>query len=354
MKILTVVGARPQFIKAKPVSDALAAAGIDECLVHTGQHYDEGMSAVFFSELGLRTPDANLGVGSGSHASQTARMLTGIETLVTEQRPDYLLVYGDTNSTLAGALAAAKLGIPVAHVEAGLRSFNRHMPEEVNRVVTDHLSTLHFCPSDTAVANLAREGITTAVHNVGDVMHDALIAFQDTALRRSEILRREHLQAQGYYLVTIHRAENTDDGLRLVRMLEYLATLDLPVILPLHPRTRAVLTRAGYALTKTDKLRVVEPMGYLDTLALTRQAAAVLTDSGGLQKEAYWFGVRCLTLREETEWIETLENGWNQICGLVPERVATALRKRPHGGQAPIYGTGTAARQIAAILESKG
>jgi UDP-GlcNAc3NAcA epimerase len=271
MKILTVVGARPQFVKAWPVSAALRAAGCTEYLLHTGQHYDDQMSGRFFTELGLRTPDANLNVGSGSHADQTGRMLVGIEQHLVAQKPDWILVYGDTNSTLAGALAAAKLGVPIAHVEAGLRSFNRRMPEEINRVAVDHISTRLYCPSALAVSNLAREGITQGVAQVGDVMFDALRHFGAIARERSDLLARLKLSPRGYYLATIHRAENTDDPVRLRSLLEALGGLDRPVILPLHPRTRAALDAAGGKGLPAG-VRVIEPLGYLDMLAATQSA----------------------------------------------------------------------------------
>jgi UDP-GlcNAc3NAcA epimerase len=346
MKILTVVGARPQFIKHWPVSAALRRTGCAEFLLHTGQHYDADMSERFFTELDLRPPDANLGIGSGSHGEQTGRMLAGIETHLVAQKPDWILVYGDTNSTLAGALAAAKLGLPVAHVEAGLRSFNRRMPEEINRVLTDHLSSRLFCPSPHSIENLVREGISAGVSLVGDVMFDALRHFRAVANARSDALAKLRLSPEHYYLATIHRAENTDDPARLLQLLETLATLDRPVVLPLHPRTRAVLGRNGCTLP-TGGLRVLEPLGYLDMLALTQAAAAILTDSGGLQKEAYWLGVRCITLRAETEWVETLTGRWNQLAGTDPGCIRAALTRAPQEARQPFYGSGDAAERIA-------
>lgn len=349
MKVLTVVGARPQFIKACPVSSALAAAGVAEFLVHTGQHYDERMSDLFFSELGLRAPDANLGIGSGPHGEQTGRMLAGIEQQLIAQKPDWVLVYGDTNSTLAGALAAAKLHIPIAHVEAGLRSFNRAMPEEINRVLTDHASTRLFCPSEMAVSNLGKEGISAGVFLVGDVMFDAFRHFLPIASSRSRLLANLGLQPRQYYLCTIHRAENTDDPARLSALADTLERLDHPVILPLHPRTRAVLARNGIA-PRGGMLRLIEPLGYLDMLVASQHAAAILTDSGGLQKEAHWLGTPCLTLREETEWGETLEGGWNQLVGIDPRRIDGALQRPPSGPRRPLYGDGSAAQRIAAAF----
>jgi UDP-GlcNAc3NAcA epimerase len=349
MKVLTIVGARPQFIKAWPTSLALRAAGFDETVIHTGQHYDEQMSGQFFSELGLAAPHVNLGVGSGPHGAQTGKMLAAIETELIARRPDWVLVYGDTNSTLAGALAAAKLHLPVAHIEAGLRSFERRMPEEINRVLTDHLSARLFCPSPEAVGNLTREGITAGVHRVGDVMFDALLHFSAIAEQKSHALARLGLTSRGYFLATVHRAENTDDSARLRALLATLADLPLPTIMPLHPRTRARLEQVG-PLPARSSLRLIDPVGYLDMLALTRHSEAVLTDSGGLQKEAFWLGTRCVTLREQTEWVETLAGNWNQLAGTDPDRIHLALTTKPFGERQPHYGTGDAARQIAAEL----
>lgn len=351
MKVLTVVGARPQFIKAWPVGRALREAGIDEHLVHTGQHYDERMSQVFFEEMGIRRPDQNLDVGSASHGMQTGRMLEALERVMIDQRPDWALVYGDTNSTLAGALAACKLGIPIAHVEAGLRSFNRSMPEEHNRVLTDHCSELLLCPTQTAVDNLAREGVTRRVHLVGDVMYDAVLHFGAMARERSRILEECRAGDGGYYLATIHRAYNTDGGERLLALLRALDELDAPVVLPLHPRTRARLTEHA-PRTAFSRLRLMDPVGYLDMLRLEQGARAIITDSGGVQKEAYFFGVPCFTLRPETEWVETLASGWNTLVG----DDASALRRivpefrRPSTQQPPLFGTGDAAQRIAALL----
>lgn len=348
MKILTVVGARPQFIKAWPTSTALREAAIEEIVVHTGQHYDERMSGLFFTELGLREPAVNLGIGSGTHGAQTGRMIEALEQVIAKYAPDGVLVYGDTNSTLAAALAAAKLHVPVAHVEAGLRSFNRRMPEEINRVLTDHVSTILFCPSTQAVTHLAREGITAGVQCVGDVMYDALLHFRAVAAAKSRLPASLGLAGGGYYLATIHRAENTDDPARLKSLLDALAALDAPVVLPLHPRTRACLPTI--AERDNSSLRFVEPLGYLDMLAITGNAKAVLTDSGGLQKEAYWLGVRCITLREETEWTETLQHGWNQLTGIDPDKMRKALAQLPAGPRGAHYGQGDAALRIAREL----
>ena len=318
VRIMTVVGARPQFVKVAPVSRALAAiAGVEEELVHTGQHYDHNMSDAFFEELDIERPAHRLTVSGGGHGSMTGRMLQEIEPLIEARAPHVLLVYGDTNSTLAGALAAAKLHVPVAHVEAGLRSFNKRMPEEINRILTDHVSDLLLCSTQAGIDNLAAEGVTRGVHHVGDVMFDATMSVAERARARSDALERLGLAAGGYALATIHRAENTDDDARLARIMAYLpqAAQGRPVVLPLHPRTRGALQRAGItheALAATG-VRLVEPVGYLDMQRLLADAALVLTDSGGVQKEAYFHQVPCVTLRDETEWVETVEAGWNRL-----------------------------------------
>jgi UDP-GlcNAc3NAcA epimerase len=326
MKIVTIIGARPQFIKASPVSKALQQAGHPEFLVHTGQHYDYGMSQVFFEELGLPEPDVNLNVGSGNHGCQTGRMLIGIEEIFLNEKPDWVMVYGDTNSTLAGALAAVKLHIPMAHVEAGLRSFNREMPEEHNRVLTDHCADLLFCPTLTAVDNLAKEGIIRGVHLVGDVMYDAVLHFSIIALQRSTIMADLQLQKKGYLLATVHRPSNTDIPENLRNILAALAQADELVVLPLHPRTRAVVRHMNIDLSDWPSIRVIEPQGYLDMLMLEQNARMILTDSGGMQKEACWLGVPCITMREETEWIETVQSGWNTLTGPDPARIKAAIQ----------------------------
>jgi UDP-GlcNAc3NAcA epimerase len=338
--ILTVVGARPQFVKAAPMSRALAAAGLRETIVHTGQHFDPGMSATFFDELAIPAPGYTLDVHSLGHGAMTGRILERIEAVMLQERPDLVLVYGDTNSTLAGALAAAKLRIPVAHVEAGLRSFNRQAPEEVNRVVVDHISTLLFCPTRAAVANLAAEGVTRQVHAVGDVMYDATLGAIGTALARSRILETHGLAPGGYAVATLHRAENTEDPARFEALLAWLreAAAERPVIMPAHPRTRDLLRRLQPAI---GAIRVIEELGFLDMVALLHSAAVVLTDSGGLQKEAYFHRVPCVTLRDETEWIETIEAGWNRLW--------TVPGYRPRR-EIPDYGQGDAAPRIAAII----
>lgn len=327
MKIATVIGARPQFIKAAPVSRALRSvnhgAEIKEVLIHTGQHYDANMSQVFFDDLGLPVPNYNLGIGSGSHGWQTGEMLAAVEAILVKEAPDCLLIYGDTNSTLAGALAAAKLHIPVAHVEAGLRSFNRRMPEEVNRVVTDQLSDLLFVPTNTAAANLVAEGITRGVHLVGDVMEDAMAEHLVIAETRSRILRELELSPNNYLLVTVHRAENTDSRERLNEICAALADLsaDWPIVWPVHPRTRKYLDSRSFS----TKIVLLEPVGYLDMLILEQNAAAILTDSGGVQKEARWLEVPCITLRSETEWLETLHGGWNRLAGADARGILKAM-----------------------------
>lgn len=352
MKIVTVVGARPQFIKASAVSRVLREAGHTEFLVHTGQHYDYGMSQVFFDELGIPAPDVNLGIGSDLHGAQTAAMLAGIEQVLLEQHPDWLLVYGDTNSTLAGALAAAKLRIPVAHVEAGLRSFNRIMPEEINRVVTDHLSTLLFCPSQTSVDNLAAEGINRGVHLVGDVMADALRFAVRQAGERSTILDRLDLSECNYLLVTVHRAENTDDLSRLKNIVVALDDLKWPIVFPIHPRTHRALKDLGYGFSAS--VITTEPLGYLDMVCLEASARMILTDSGGVQKEAYWLGVPCITLRDETEWVETVELGWNMLVGADQARIVDAVHSfiLPTS-HPPLYGLDDAVSSIVNVLGDK-
>ncbi len=347
MKVLTVVGARPQFIKASAVSACLRERH-HEVLLHTGQHYDAAMSAQFFRELRLPSPDIALGVGSGSHAEQTGKMMIGIEQAITAERPDAVLLYGDTNSTLAGALAAAKSQVPIAHVEAGLRSFNRTMPEEINRVMTDALSSWLFCPGDVAAANLAREGVTRGVHVVGDVMADVLTRF-GRGHDGSGPPSRFGVSADGYFLATVHRAENTDDAVRLGAIVEALSRLPLPVLLPAHPRLTQAMTAAR--VNAGPQVRVIEPVGYLEMMALTRHARVVLTDSGGLQKEAYWLGVPCVTLRDETEWVETVTAGWNALAGSSPERIVAAATNavRP-AMHPPLYGNGRAAATIVNLL----
>jgi UDP-N-acetylglucosamine 2-epimerase len=453
MKICTIIGVRPQFIKATAVSRAIKKKEgqrpifsekkkgavpnfpIEEILIHTGQHYDDGMSAVFFRELEIPEPKYNLEIGSGPHGRQTGRMLAAIEEVLLAEQPDWVLVYGDTNSTLAGVLAAAKLHIPIAHVEAGLRSFNRRMPEEINRIVADQLSTLLFCPSQVAVDNLAAEGIGgnpgraphfpsekkgrcpsfsiekkgavpifPTVVVTGDVMADALQFAAAKAAAQSEILDRLGIQPQRYILATVHRAENTDDPQRLSHImaaLEELAERE-PVILPVHPRTQKILEAThpsrltsdsshltpraarltpdasqsttgrrahpdtsscphregvggGRPSPKTSGLKLIDPLGYFDIIALEKSARMLLTDSGGMQKEAYWFGVPCVTLRDETEWVETVASGWNVLTGADRSRIVTAVRTfKPPAARPPLYGDGQAAEKIVHTLSVKG
>ncbi len=353
MKILTVVGARPQFIKAAPVSRALQAAGLDEFLVHTGQHYDANMSQIFFDELGIPQPDLNLGVGSGPHGRQTGEMLIRLEEVMMAETPDLVLVYGDTNSTIAAALAAVKLNIPLAHVEAGLRSFNRTMPEEHNRVLTDHCADLLFCPTQTAVDNLTNEGVTRGVHLTGDVMYDAALMFSDRAQRQSDVLARLGLVPKSYLLATIHRPHNTDYPDRLAGILEAFARLQEPVILPIHPRTRKKIADLGLDVgdLAARGVRIIDPVGYLDMLMLEQNARLILTDSGGIQKEAYFFRVPCITLRNDTEWWETLDAGWNVLVGWDADKILHYVRAlAPQGDPPPIFGDGHAAEKIADLI----
>jgi UDP-N-acetylglucosamine 2-epimerase len=328
MRILSVVGARPQFIKAAPLQRALAARH-DVIAIHTGQHYDDNMSGVFFRELEIPEPDVHLGVGSGTHARQTAAMFERLEPVMIAQQPDCVVVYGDTNTTLAAAVVAAKLVVPVAHVEAGLRSFNRAMPEEQNRVVTDHLSRLLLCPTDIAVRNLAAEGVTRGVHQVGDVMEEALIAAATRAQAASDVLERLHVRAGEYALVTVHRAENTDNETRLAAILRAINGIDGEVVFPMHPRTRQATARINWQ--PRAHVKVIDPLGYLDMVRVEASARVILTDSGGVQKEAHWLGVPCVTLRDETEWISTLAHGRNVLAGADAERIV-ALAHAARGG----------------------
>jgi UDP-N-acetylglucosamine 2-epimerase len=332
MKILTVVGARPQFIKLAPLSKILRENGINEIIVHTGQHYDENMNDLFFKELEIPEPDYNLGIGSGNHGEQTGKMLIEIEKIILKENPDLVIVYGDTNSTLAGALAASKLHIKLAHVEAGLRSFNKRMPEEINRVLTDHVSDILFCPTQTAVENLKNEGITNGVYLVGDVMFDALLHFSKISDMKSVILERLNIKPKEYYLTTIHRAENTDNYERLKNILTAFSKMDEIVVFPIHPRTRKMISYYGLdGFLENDNVKVIDPVGYLDMLKLEKNAKAILTDSGGVQKEAFWLKVPCITLRDETEWIETVNLGWNRLVGSNVEKILEAVRDLKFG-----------------------
>ena len=347
---MTIVGARPEFIQSTPVSRALRQASHQELLVHTGQHYDNEMSHVFFEELSLHEPYKNLGCGSGSQGVQTGRILARVEAVMLEERPDWVLVYGDTNSTLAGALAAAKLHIPVAHVEAGMRSFNRRMPEEINRVLTDHISSALFCPTDTAVKNLRDEGITEHVYKVGDVTYEASLYCSPIAEDKSTIFEDMNLEKKHYYLATVHRPRNTDDDERLQSILNAFGRLEYPVVFLAHPRVRKVI-EAGVCVVP-ENVRMALPVGYLDMLLLERHAKMILTDSGGIQKEAYFHAVPCVTLREETEWVETVEAGWNRLVGADEELIVSAVTEwHPPETRPPIFGDGRTATKIISILE---
>jgi UDP-GlcNAc3NAcA epimerase len=349
MKVVSIVGARPQFIKLAPVSRALRLRH-QEVIVHTGQHYDENMSSIFFDEMTIPAPDYNLEIGSGLHGQQTGQMLAAIEQVLLDERPSVVVVFGDTNSTLAGALAAAKLHLPVAHVEAGLRSFNREMPEEINRVLTDHVSTQLYCPTETGVRNLANEGITADVENVGDVMYDVVREVQPRLGQHARLLQQTlDLVPQDYVVVTIHRPANTDDPAALRSIAQALNACAVPVIFPVHPRTRNAMIQ--YDISWSDHVRQIEPVGHLDLLALASQASHVVTDSGGVQKEAFLVGTPCITLREETEWPETTAGGWNVLVGTHTEAISAALaRPRPAVLQENPFGHGDAAERIAATL----
>ncbi|MHB8055483.1 MAG: non-hydrolyzing UDP-N-acetylglucosamine 2-epimerase [Candidatus Aminicenantales bacterium] len=372
MKIATIVGARPQFIKAAPVSRAVraaAAAGADisEILIHTGQHYDDNMSAVFFEELDIPAPDYDLEIGSAAHGAQTGAMLAAIERILERERPDIVLIYGDTNSTLAGALAAAKRNIPIAHVEAGLRSYDRKMPEEINRVVADRLSTLLFCPSKVAAANLRKEGIRKGVHIVGDVMAEAIAEAACRAKEREARggadfgLARLGLKEGGFILATVHRAENTDDPIRLKHILDALEafTREKTVVFPIHPRTKKMIAAAGWKPQRAEKagktagtgIRFIDPVGHLEMARLESAAAMILTDSGGVQKEAYWLKVPCVTLRERTEWVETVSSGWNVLAGADPKKIVRTVKnfKRPEK-YVPLYGYAPRAKAASARI----
>jgi UDP-N-acetylglucosamine 2-epimerase len=348
MKILSVVGARPEFIQAMPVSQAIHAYH-QEILVHTGQHYDYKMSQQFFDELEIPSPHYNLGVGSASQARQTAEMMVSMEDVLLKEQPDYVIVRGDTNSTLAATLVASKLGIPFAHIEAGERSFNRRMPEEVNRLVVDSLADRHFCVSQTAVHHLQAEGISDSVLQVGDVMLDALLFALPMARAKSDVLQRLNLRSRKYSLVTIHRAANTDDPSRLNAILSALYQTGETIILPVHPRTRKVLESLNIHFE--NNLQIIDPVGYFDMLVLEENARLIATDSGGVQREAYYLSVPCLTLRDETEWTATVETGWNRLVGADKKMILENwLGFLPPAAHPPIYGTGVAAQQIAEVL----
>lgn len=353
VKVLTVVGARPQFIKAAAVSRAIQARSpeISEILVHTGQHFDENMSAVFFEELQIPEPAYNLQISSGSHGAMTGRMLGAIEKVILQEKPDYVLIYGDTNSTLAAALAASKLHIPIAHVEAGLRSYNMRMPEEINRILSDRVSSLLLCPTEQAVDNLRREGITDNVHNIGDVMFDVALHVRELARSKSNFMQGHGLRDGEFVLATCHRQENTDSPDRLMAIVEALERLshDRRIVLPLHPRTKRLLD--GAMLQKLAAVTIVDPLGFLDMVALEKAAAVILTDSGGVQKEAFFYRVPCVTMRDETEWVETVELGWNRLVGANTDEIVRAVTEsadprlaRPEASSP--YGNGHAAAEV--------
>ena len=351
MKIVSIVGARPEFIQAAPVSRALRHHH-QEILVHTGQHYDYRMSQVFFEHLNLPQPDVNLEVGSGSHGAQTGEMLVRLERVLIELHPDLVIVRGDTNSTLVGALAAAKLAIPLVHIEAGERSFNKRMPEEINRLVADRLSDLLFCVTRTAVRHLSDEGIVAGVHYSGDVMLDALQQNLATARERSVILQRIGLQPGNYLLATVHRASNTDDPENLLGIVTALNSIQEPIVFPVHPRTQAAIEHLNLSFAR--HVSAIEPVGYLDMLALESNARAILTDSGGVQREAYFLSILCITLRKETELTETVEVGWNRLVGTEPDRILETVHNfMPPAEHPPLFGDGHAAERIAAIIEAR-
>ena len=350
MKILTVVGARPQFIKAAAVSNIIRK-NHEEILVHTGQHYDANMSEIFFEELGIPRPNYNLEIGSGNHGKQTGNMLIALEDIYLKEKPDLVLVYGDTNSTLAGALCASKLLIPVAHVEAGLRSFNMSMPEEQNRILTDHISRILFVPTESAEKNLKREGIEKGVFNVGDVMFDATLHFKGLAEQKSKIVDKLNLDRGQYVLATIHRAENTNDPKRLKGIIEALNECGKKVVLPLHPRTKKYIEEYGFSLN--NNIEIIEPIGPLDMINLEMNAEKIVTDSGGVQKEAFFMAKPCITMRDETEWIETVENGWNVIVGTDKEKIVDSiLNFYPTKEQQKIFGNGNSSELILNIINN--
>ena len=348
MKAASVVGARPQFVKIAPVSRELRKSS-EEILIHTGQHYDTELSQKFFDELRIPHPNYNLGVGSGTHGYQTGSMLKRIEEVLLTEAPDVVLVYGDTNSTLAGALAAAKSRIPLAHIEAGLRSYNKDMPEEINRIVTDHCADLLFCPTETAVSNLKKENIFQGVHLTGDVMYDAFLYNMNLA-EKSQILTQISLEPKSYMLATIHRPSNTDDPEALKRIVASLSQINHIIVFPMHPRTEKALK--AFHISPGENVVVTKPVGYLDFLKLESEAAAILTDSGGVQKEAYLLRIPCITLRRETEWVETVEDGWNVLVGTDTDLIVRMAEEfRPNGDQKQLFGDGTASQKIVHILE---
>ncbi|MBZ9607803.1 UDP-N-acetylglucosamine 2-epimerase (non-hydrolyzing) [Clostridium estertheticum] len=351
MKILTVVGARPQFIKAAAVSNIIRNEH-EEILIHTGQHYDENMSKIFFEELKIPKPSYNLEVGSGGHGMQTGTMLIALEEIYIKEKPDMVLVYGDTNSTFAGAICASKLRIPVAHIEAGLRSFNMNMPEEQNRILTDHISKYLFAPTTSAVKNLSTEGITKGVHNIGDVMYDATLNFLKISKEKSKIMKKLNLYQEEFILATIHRAENTNDINRLRNISEALNESGKKIILPLHPRTKKYMD--DYDLKFNNNIKIIDPVGYLDMISLEMYCKKIVTDSGGVQKEAFFMNKPCITMREETEWVETVENGWNIIVGTDKTKILEGIVNfMPNKSQQNVFGDGHAAEKILKIINKQ-
>jgi len=351
MKIVSVVGARPQFIKAASVSKALRKEH-HEVLIHTGQHYDFELSQLFFDELTIPEPDYNLEVGSASHGKQTSEMLKRIEQVLVKENPDFVLVYGDTNSTLAGALAAVKLHIPMAHIEAGLRSFDRKMPEEINRILTDHCSTLLFAPTETAVKNLKEEGLTDGVYFTGDVMYDTLLQCVDLS-KNSKILEQLDLKPKNYLLATIHRPSNTDNPVNLKNILVAFSEVKEPIVFPVHPRTKKFIREQGLANKIKDNIIFTKPRGYIEFICLEKNAKMILTDSGGVQKEAYILRVPCITLRETTEWVETVEDGWNVLVGSEREKIIKAVEGfEPKRKQRDVFGNGKASERIYETLQN--
>lgn len=353
MKVVSIVGARPQFIKAAPLSEQLRKRHT-EVLVHTGQHYDVEMSDIFFSQLGIPIPHYNLEVGSADHGEQTARMLMGIEKILINEKPDIVITFGDTNSTLAGSLAAVKIHIPAAHVEAGLRSFNRKMPEEINRIVADQVSDILFAPTKTAAKNLKRESVMGQVFQCGDIMYDAILKMMSVASRKSNIIRKLDLGSEDYILITVHRAENTDNLDNLSKITEALSQMSIKVVFPVHPRTHKVLRQSKNLdmLRKNKKVLVIEPVGYLDFLMLEKHAKKIITDSGGVQKEAYFLSKPCITIRSETEWVETVADGWNVITGVDPEKILDAVKNfNPKGEPRKLFGDGDSAKKMVNSLE---
>lgn len=357
MKLVTIIGARPQFVKAGALSRAIAkanekGASIRDLLVHTGQHYDANMSDIFFKEMEIPAPDYHLAIGGCSHGEMTGRMIESIEKILITEKPDWVLVYGDTNSTLAGALAAVKLHIPIAHVEAGLRSFNRRMPEEINRILTDQCSDLLFTPGEIATSHLLKEGIDKKkIRQIGDVMYDASLFYAAKAKKESDILNLQKLRPQGYTLATIHRAENTDDPARLKAIFEGLSMVarHVPVILPIHPRTKQALEKQGLYANAAKQITFIDPVGYLDMICLESNAQAIFTDSGGVQKEAYFFHVPCLTLRDETEWVELVEHGFNRLVPADPNQILESYRQAiaaTPNWHVSLYGKGNATESI--------